>query len=283
MSAHGFKEILLGVCEKTASNGKILNSRLLDLWKGMEPYGAELHPIRSLVISRLKFAEGGEHAVKVLEECEAAMVDTYWAIKMVATALFHTVPDKMMAVLPSVFKGADDVGRYELAVAGRLVNSLLEFFKLEKELISPGLYLYGKTATFLRVKKRMPVDTLVAMVSKDGIEMTREGVLEILERWEELGLLTLDGAEAIHVAKALLSDEQQALVEKSLFPLVEWSINAWRTMFNVRELNTPIPNDYPDHEGLAHVVSHAATQGFTHAHFVFQELKKYVMVHGLPD
>jgi hypothetical protein len=276
-----FMRILLDVCQKTCHNGIIQHSRMVELWKRhMIPFQVEYHPIRQFRFEKEEFVTSTSTRIDVLEQCENIIVDTYWAIKMVAIAMFQSIPPQLPAFEPT-FSSEADIELFKLRISEKFVNSLMAFFAAEQDILTPDLFIYGKISTTLRVKKTMTLREIATMISKDGVDLTPYVIHGVMERFQELGLVEIDGSDKSiykHAKRLELSPEQEKVVQSQFFPLVEWAVETWRTVFNVRELNTPIPDSYPHNEALANIVSYAATQGFTTAHFCIVEIKKYLQV-----
>lgn len=273
-----FLNILQDVCVKTASNGKILNSRMRNLWsKHLAGFGVESHPIRPFKVNKDSFLASTEERIQVLETCENVLVDTYWAIKMLAKAFFVKIPEKLGEIHPE-FVSELDTQKFMLKIAEKFVNSLMKFFSLEKDILPVHVLIYGKINAFLRVKKSMGNGDIHAMLEKDGFTINTDVIHEAMQKFAEIGLITLDATDPylyLHSKRLELTEEQENIIKVHFMPLVDWAINCWRSVFNIRELNTPIPQTYPNRDRLVHVVAYAATQGFTNAHFCIKEIKNY--------
>ncbi|MEX2681484.1 MAG: hypothetical protein Q6373_007780 [Candidatus Sigynarchaeota archaeon] len=273
-----FMRILLEVCQKTCHNGMIQNSRMVELWKRhMTAYQVEYHPIRQFKFDKEDFVTSISTRIEVLEQCENILVDTYWAIKMVAIAMFQSIPP-LLSEHTGAFSSETDIELFKLKISEKFVNSLMAFFIMERDLLTPDLFIYGKINTTLRVKKTMTLGEIATMISKDGVDFTPYVIHGVMERFQALGFIEIDGTDKSlykHVKRVELSPEQEHVVQTQFYPLVEWAVETWRTIFNIRELNTPIPDHYPHKEALVNIVSYAATQGFTTAHFCLAEIKKY--------
>ncbi|MFX0098937.1 MAG: hypothetical protein ACFFCS_05105 [Candidatus Hodarchaeota archaeon] len=273
-----FLDILVDVCMKTASNGRILNSRMQTLWnKHVAPFDVDFHPIRPLKFDKETFIGSIEERILVLETCENILVDTYWAIKLLAKALFQEIPPKLNGIHPE-FVSEPDTQKFMLKIAERFVNSLMNFFSIEKDIVPSHVLIYGKINTFLRVKKSITNENILSMLNKDGFTISKDLIHETMQKFIELELVTLDENDPylyLYSNRLTLTEAQEEVIKLHFSPLVDWAINCWRSVFNIRELNTPIPKTYPNREQLAHVVSYAATQGFTNAHFCIKEIKKY--------
>jgi hypothetical protein len=276
-----FLRILLSVCQKTCHNGMIQNSRMVELWKRhMAAFQVEYHPMRQFKFEKEEFVTSASTRIDVLEQCENILVDAYWAIKMVAIALFQSIPPQLPALAPA-FSSEVDMELFKLKISEKFVNSLMAFFAAERDILTPNLFVYGKISTALRVMKAMTIGEIATMISKDEVDITPYVIHGVMERFQALGLVEIDGSDRSiykHAKRLELNPEQEKVVQSQFFPLVEWAVDTWRTIFNIRELNTPIPDSYAHKEALVNIVSYAATQGFTTAHFCIVEIKKYFQV-----
>ncbi len=273
-----FVRILEEVCEKTMQGAMIQNARIHDLWKRhLARFVVTYRPIRYRKFDKQAFLDSVQTRISVLGECEAVMVDTYWAIKQVATTLFQYIPPELPAHFPA-FKEPRDIELYVLRVSEKLVNALMAFFAREHEIVTPRTFIFGKISTYIRVKKRVTVGEIAAMLEKDEVAFPEDEIMDAMHHFQSRGLVVQDGDDSrcfVHVKKLELTPEQERIMQQEFVPVIEWAIETWRTIFNIRELNTPVPDGYANKELLEHVISYAATQGFTTAHFCFQEIKRY--------
>nr|MDO8085534.1 hypothetical protein [Candidatus Sigynarchaeum springense]MDO8119402.1 hypothetical protein [Candidatus Sigynarchaeota archaeon] len=278
LQTDNFMRILLEVCHKTCHNGMIQHSRMVELWKRhMNAYQVEYHPIRHFNFEKEAFVTSTSTRIEVLEQCENILVDTYWAIKMAAIALFQSIPP-LLPEHAQAFSSEVDIELFKLRISEKFVNSLMAFFATERDILTPDLFVYGKISTTIRVKKMMTLEEIAAMISKDGVDFTPYVIHGVMKRFQALGLIEIDESDKglyKHVKRLELSPDQEKIVQSQFMPVVEWAVETWRTVFNIRELNTPVPATYPHKEALVNIVSYAATQGFTTAHFCIVEIKKY--------
>ena len=260
----------------------IQNARMLELWKRhLLPFNVNHHAIRQYSFDKAEFIQSVPFRVEVLEACANILIDAYLAIKMIAIALFQAIPQQLPGQVP-VFASDTDIVLFKLKIAEKFINSLMAFFAVEKDLVTPDLFIYGKISTTIRVKKSMHLEEISNMLTKDGVELTPYAINETMQRFADLGLINVDANDPslyLHAKKLELSTEQERAVQSGFFPIVEWAIETWRTMFNIRELNTPIPDSYPRKDALSRIVSYAATQGFTNARYVISELKRYFQLY----
>lgn len=260
----------------------IQNSRMLELWKRhLLPYNVNHHAIRQYSFDKAEFIQFVSSRVEVLEACENILIDAYLAIKMIAIALFQAIPPQLPEQVPE-FASDIDVEVFKLRIAEKFINSLMAFFAAEKDLVTPELFIYGKISTTIRVKKSMRLEEISAILGKDGVELSPYTINEAMQRFVDLGLINIDTEEPslyLYAKKLELTPEQERSIQSGFFPIVEWAIETWRTIFNIRELNTPIPDSYPRKEALSRIVSYAATQGFTNARYCMSELKRFFQLY----
>ncbi|MFX1488559.1 MAG: hypothetical protein ACFFBI_05385, partial [Promethearchaeota archaeon] len=62
---------------------------------------------------------------------------------------------------------------------------------------------------------------------------------------------------------------------KFLAPIVDWPTGFWRSFYNVRELNVTPRDSFRHRDFLLTTLSKTATQGYSPAHYVFNNLIKY--------
>jgi len=72
-----------------------------------------------------------------------------------------------------------------------------------------------------------------------------------------------------------LTPAGDAAYRKNILGIIEWAVELWRTMFNFRELDVVIPEDYKWKSYLEKTVSKAATQGFMNAYWIVKNITKY--------
>ncbi len=62
---------------------------------------------------------------------------------------------------------------------------------------------------------------------------------------------------------------------KKVRPLLDWAIEMWRSLFNIRSLNIVVPEVYPMQEFLIETLKRASTQGFANAVNVIENIANY--------
>ena len=72
-----------------------------------------------------------------------------------------------------------------------------------------------------------------------------------------------------------LSEEGESFYRNNIFPVLEWCVGLWRSMYNIRELDVVIPDSYKWKSFLEKTVAKAATQGFMTCYWVIKNIRKY--------
>jgi len=173
-----------------------------------------------------------------------------------------------------------DLVAAKLMISDILVGSLLQFIVLEKSSIPIPYIIIAKNKALMKIKA-LSIDRIVKDLKKNGFEVSNEYVSSVLNDMIELGYVSgendLDTGQIVYkfVKDFSLSEASQIKFDKKIKPLLEWTISIWRSLFNIRSLDTPIPNDYPHRNFLEETVKRAATQGFLSAHNVLGNITKY--------
>jgi len=117
------------------------------------------------------------------------------------------------------------------------------------------------------MKKLQMKDITLAKINKLMEEVEAEGLVTKLKKGENF---------FYELKKELkLSEKGEKYYEQTLYPLVEWPTQFWRSFYNIREINVTVDKDAPHHEFLNKILSRSATQGYGPCDFVFKNLIKY--------
>ena len=96
---------------------------------------------------------------------------------------------------------------------------------------------------------------------------------------EQIGLLTRyidENTEKYKLEKDItLTPEAETVFNEKFKLFIEKAMGLYRTMFDIRTLDTKIPENYPLRSYLAETVKHAATQGYTNAVQVIYYIIQY--------
>ncbi len=274
-----FLRTLLEVVKEKSSNIKAQIPRLHKLW--VQFWGEtqiELKTIRSVVVDDKRFISDLKYRIEVVKNLQHAMNDGFFVVKSIVESIFNNYIDSDL--ISEDFSNTDLVAA-KLMISDILVGSLLQFIVLEKSSIPIPFIIIAKNKALMKIKA-LSVSRIVNDLKKNGFEVSNEYVSSVLNDMIELGYISsqkvIDSDEIVYkfVKDFSLSEAGQRTFNQKIKPLLEWTIAIWRSLFNIRSLDTPIPqNNYPHHEFLEETVKRAATQGFTSAHNVMENIANY--------
>jgi hypothetical protein len=273
-----FLRTLLEVVKEKSSNIRAQIPRFHKLW--MQFWGEtqiELKTIRSVDVDDKQFISDLKYRIEVVRNLQHAMNDGFFVVKSIVESIFNKYIDSDL--ISEDFFNADLVAA-KLMISDILVGSLLQFIVLDKSSIPIPYIIIAKNKALMKIKA-LSVIRIVDDLKKNGFEVSSEYVTSILNDMIELGYISsekvIDSDEIVYkfVKDFSLSEAGQRTFDQKIKPLLEWTIAIWRSLFNIRSLDTPIPNDYPHRKFLEETVKRAATQGFLSAHNVMENIANY--------
>ncbi|MHA1619847.1 MAG: hypothetical protein ACTSVZ_11245 [Promethearchaeota archaeon] len=274
-----FLNTLWEVLAKEAMIVKTQKIRLKEIlilnWKEFD-FG--ISPLDDFVIERERFYSNIEYRIQILSQLNAIFLQTKDAIVRIVEILTY-YPDSEKC--SDTFAG-ENIANIRYTIAERLLGSLLPIikwcpFQLDLDLLifgtmKPILKLAGLTTGEIHEKllsygKSFSLDEVSSFLSLnqgDGPNLLLNGFKN-------------DEGEINWTIKRswTLSEENIHIFDSKVGPIINWAIGSWRSMYNLRELDTPIPDSYSQAQGLREVLSRAATQGFHSASDVITNLIQY--------
>lgn len=272
-----FHRILTDVAYKLANILKTQSPRFLHLWnKYLYKINPQPHVPRLIPFEKEKFIESDEYKAKTLKIIENAAVDIFYSIKSLSDTLYNKYFINSELFLKDFSERDQRILPY--LCARELYGNLLEFLKLEHE-IAPMKYLVlAKNFQMLKMKGVSFTEVMNGL-KKSEIEIDPSELTKIMDEIEQDGIIEgyEEGTDKEYILKSAvkLSPEGDLKYQEHLSPLLSWCTLIWRSFYNIRELNTPVPDDYEWASYLKKVLPRAATQGFKAAHYVIQNLAKY--------
>ncbi len=274
-----FLRTLLEVVKEKSSIIKVQIPRLHKLW--IQFWGktqVELKTIRPVVVDDERFISDLKYRIEVVRKLQYAMNDGFFAVKSIIEPIFNKYIDSDL--ISEDFTNNDLVVA-KLVISDLIVGALLQFVVLDKSSIPIPYIIIAKNKALMKVKA-LSANRIVEDLKKNGFEVSNEYVSSVLNDMIELGYVSsekiIDSGEIVFkiIKDFSLSVEGQRKFDKKIKPLLEWAIALWRSLFNIRSLDTPISKkDYPHHEFLEETVKRAATQGFLSAHNVIENIANY--------
>ena len=273
-----FLRTLLEIVKNKSSVIKVQIPRLQKLW--LQFWGktqVELKTIRPVVVDNERFISDLKYRIEVVRNLQHAMNDGFFVVKSIIEPIFNTYIDSDL--ISEDFTNNDLVSA-KLMISDLIVGSLLQFIVLDKSSIPIPYIIIAKNKALMKVKA-LSIDRIVDDLKKNGFKVSNEYVSSVLNDMIELGYVysekIIDSGEIVYkfVKDFSLSEAGQRKFDMKIKPLLEWTIALWRSLFNIRSLDTPIPNDYPHRGFLEETVKRAATQGFLSAHNVMENIVNY--------
>jgi hypothetical protein len=282
-----FLTTLWVIYNEQAATIKTQVPRLQTIWKlNWESIGAQLPDIRRLPIDREKFFREIPFRLECIRTLEYAMVDGYFVIKAIFEALFKIYINKGELFYDFLDRDRTTV---PFLIAEQLVGSLLQFIMMEPTVTPLGFIVIAKNKAIMKIKERTGIQILEDL-QLNGFSTTISEIEHILTTLVDWGYLTqvqdpTTGGIAYRFVKDFtLSPPGQMIFNRKVKPLIEWTVELWRSLYNIRSIDTIIPDFYPQREFLVETVKHAATQGFLTAKNVIENIGDYYklcMEHGL--
>ncbi|MCF2139771.1 MAG: hypothetical protein K9W44_06935 [Candidatus Lokiarchaeota archaeon] len=167
-------------------------------------------------------------------------------------------------------------------IASDMIGSLLPILSFCQTPIKKDLVLIGAFKSELKITG-LTVDEIQEKLIRYGLQYQQAEINEVFRKIQEdskflsiSSSLTDEGIQFWKITDEIpLSQEISNKYIKKISPLINWVVNTWRSLYNIRELHMPIPSDYPEAEGLQKVVNLASKQGFTASLEVIENLSAY--------
>jgi hypothetical protein len=283
-----FIEILWEVIEKERNLIKTQWPRFLKIWNEylvrLEP---NPHKIRNYEVDKDAFFKSDIYKQEILTSLETSLVDGYYTIKSVVDTLFSKYFVDSEDFLNDIAE--EDRVPFKFLTADVLIGSLLQFLSTEKEAVPIKYLIVAQNKSILRLKGRSD-EQILDKLGSNGFTSSLEEVRQIMNELEKDGYIIkrdLSPSEKIKWKTGSfmyswnkendfkLSPEGEKFYKSKIFPVLEWCVGLWRSMYNIREMDVEILDSYKWKSFLEKTVSKAATQGFMTTYWVIKNIKKY--------
>ncbi len=237
-----------------------------------------ISPIDDFVIEKVPFYSNIEYRIQILGQLNTIFLQTKDAIvRIVEIMTFYPVSEKCA----NTFSG-ESIINVRYTIAERLIGSLLPIIKWCPFQLDIDLLIFGTMKPILKLAGLTTSEIHEKLLSY-GKSYSLDEVSAFLSSYQDQdpnsylkGAKTDDGEINWTLQRAwTLSEKCQSVFDSTVGPIINWAIGSWRSMYNLRELDTPIPDNYPQALGLREVLSRAATQGFRSASDVITNLIQY--------
>ena len=243
------------------------------------------HKIREIPILEEDFFESNQKKLIILRKLEISLVDGYYSVKSVVETLFVKYFQDSELFLNN-FKESDRIPAKYIA-AEALLGALLQFVSSEKELVPLKYIIVAKNRSMLKLKG-LTDKKILLNVKPGGSELDRDKINDVLAELVRLGYVErtavkTDGAQNLEGARYFykwkkdlkLSPEGETFYNSFINPIINWTVQLWRSLYNIRELDVVIPENYKFRSFLMKTVAKAATQGFRSCYSVIKNIQKY--------
>jgi transcription initiation factor IIE alpha subunit len=175
--------------------------------------------------------------------------------------------------------------------AEKFIGSLLQFISSEQELIDKKYIVVALNKSMMKLKG-LSDEKIIKKLESNGFKISKSELQKIMYDLEDHGVIEKHRIrkkdEEIYgkgtffykwIMDFTLPTDELKTYNKKVSKIVDWSIQLWRSLYNIRELNLPLPENYPNREFLATALQKAAIQGFKSSWWVIKNIKQYYEMH----
>ena len=279
MNSDKFLDTLLEVVSTQQSFIKSQSFRLDTLWKSHWVSFGAIPTLTPFQLDPHKFRMELSYRIEILRKLQEAMETGFLLLEAIMEVLFQQY---FSSELIKTEFSSEDLIPLSLKVNDMLVGSLLQFMQDARVSIPIGFIAIAKYKTLMALVP-LPVSRMVEEMSNEGFACDSDTIDATMKYLADLGYVKihsdLDQQEQEHtyrfVKEFQLSPRGENTFIQEIKPLLDWMVGMWQSLYNVRSLDTPIPEDYPYRDELASIVSQAATQGCRASHAVIQNIGNY--------
>jgi hypothetical protein len=244
------------------------------------------HIIQLFEANKDEFFDNDKYKVEILKKLEQSLMEGYYAVKTVVITLFHKYFQNSELFCNTFIE--EDRHAVIFMAAEKLIGSLLQFLSTEKDIVPLKCLITAKNRSMLKLKG-LNDERILENLRGSGFEVSIENLHNVMEELISEGYVSKRGltdAEkegkdptCLYFYKWIkdykLTPAGDTAYRRNILGIIEWAVELWRTMFNFRELDVVIPEDYKWKSFLDKTVSKAATQGFMNAYWIVKNITKY--------
>jgi hypothetical protein len=279
MNSDKFLDTLLEVVSTQQSFIKTQSFRLNALWKSQWASFGAIPTLTPFQLDPHKFSMEIPYRIEILRKLQEAMETGFLLLEAIVEILFqHYFSSELIKTEFS----SEDLIPLSLKVNDMLVGSLLQFVRDARVPIPVGFIAIGKYKPLMTLVP-LPVSRMVEEMTNEGFSCDFDTIDATMKYLDDLGYVEIhsdpDLQDQVHtyrfVKEFQLSPKGEKTFLRDIKPLLDWMVAMWQSLYNVRSLDTPIPEAYPHRDELASIVSQAATQGYRTSHAVIQNIANY--------
>lgn len=270
---------LMNVVKKLEVLANTQGYRFKTKWKEyLNPVNDKPHVVRQIKLDKEKFIEDIDYRIGILKEIDQAFTDGFHTIKSLLKTLYSSYFQDDCKLFKKNYSEEDQL-ILKYYVAREILGNLVQFNQLEHESVPLKYNLIARNYLLIKMSGQKDSEILENMKKLQMKDITLAKINNLMEEVEAEGLVTKSkkGENYFYELKKelKLSEEGEKYYEQTLYPLVEWPTQFWRSFYNIREINVTVDNDTPHNEFLNKILSRSATQGYGPCTVVFKNLIKY--------
>ena len=277
LSKKEFLNRLLEKIKKLSSIAKTQTFRFQQKWNDfLDKTDIKPHLVRNIPIEEEKFLNDIDYRISTLKLVSQAITDGFYSIKSLIEALYKSYFNSDM------FKqqySEEDQLKVKYLVAKEILGNLIQYNKLDHETIPLKYNVIARNYTLLKLKVQSDKSIIDNMNKIFNNELNLGQIQSVLKEVEADGIISIEQQNDENFYKLKnelkLSEEGEKSYTQSIYQLIIWPTNFWRSFYNIRELNITPGQDIEDRAFLQTVLSRSATQGFGPTDYVFKNLIKY--------
>ena len=279
MAPDNFLNTLLEVVSTQQSFIKSHSFRLDSLWKAQWSSFGPIPTLTPFQLDPHKFSMEKLYRIEILRKLQEVMETGFLLLEAIVEVLFQQYFSSELIKTKFV---SQDLIPLSLKVNDIVIGSLLQFVRDARVSIPVGFIAIAKYKTLMNLVP-LPVSRMVEGLSNEGYTCDFNTIDATMKYLGELGYVEIhsdpkqnDQEPTYRFVKEFqLSPAGEETFLQEIKPLLDWMVGMWQSLYNVRSLDTPIPEEYLHREELAAIVAEAATQGYHTAHAVIQNLANY--------
>ena len=279
VSEEEFLNKLLEVIIKLAIIANSQSYRFKNKWdQYLKPLNDKPQNIRQIKLDKNKFIKDIDYRIKILKNVEQAFVDGFYSIKSLLETLYSSYFNDDSKLFKKNYSINDQL-ILKYYVAREILGNLVQYNLMEHETVPLKYNIMARNYLLIKLQGQSDSEILETMKKLQIKDITLEKINKIMEEIEKDGIVIKlkKGNNYFYELnmELKLSDKGETYYNKTLYPLIEWPTQIWRSFYNIRELNVSIEENVPHSDFLNKVLSRTATQGFSAAHYVIKNLIKY--------
>ena len=273
-----FMEALVYVINHLKTTAKTQIPGFIEMWnERFSEFTIKPIAFTPFEMDKEQFQKDIDYRIAVLEKINEAQKITFQLISDSMILIFNEYFGSEQLVRE--FPDPQDQVNVCFKIAELYLGSLGEAVYINQKRIPMGYVLFSHQ--YYNFKRGISLDSIKNNVGKSKLQLTDDQIFEIVNGLEQMGLLTRysdQNTEKYKLEKDIgLRPQGEAVFNEKFKLFIEKAMGLYRTMFDIRTLDTKIPESYPLRSYLAETVKHAATQGYTNAVQVIYYIIQYYL------